>query len=371
MTDILYIKKTKKNRVEESESDVLNDESQMKNKKNDEGSIKFEDADDKEEADLIPEFRGVVSTARTIVGKFTGSHVQNDYLQSLVREALGHELSLAKDMKTRWSSLIVMLEKFLKIMPQIRIAWLTSENSWPLNSEEITKLNDLVLAMKPLELAVVELSRRSMDLLGAEAVYKTTIQELTNLNTYIAHTLRDSFEKRVQERRQPILVHLIEYLKDPSYINPNLSEAEDQFGNSIQKEAVHSKASVIIEHLFPEYRQGGDDIENEIDIQETQVDTQQLTMAQKFRLNIQKSQEVRSKRVKKPQSLDAAFHEFELTGSRPAILEHLFQALSGIPVSSVEAEQCFSTTGTLYIRTVSSFPLSFHFYPVLEHFILF
>ena len=139
MTDILYIKKSKKNKVEESEPDISNDQSQ----KNDEGSIKFEDADDKEEAEMIPEYRGVVSTARTVIGKFTGSHVQNDYLQRLVKDALGHEVSLAKDMKTRWSSLIVMLERFLRIMPQIRIAWLTSENSWPLNSKETDKLNDL------------------------------------------------------------------------------------------------------------------------------------------------------------------------------------------------------------------------------------
>ena len=106
VTDILYEKKTKKNnKVGESEPYVLNDP------KNDQGSIKFEDADDKEETDLIPELRGVVSKARNIIGKFTGSHVQNDYLQTLVKEALGHELSLAKDMKTRWSSLVVMLEK--------------------------------------------------------------------------------------------------------------------------------------------------------------------------------------------------------------------------------------------------------------------
>ena len=117
--------------------------------------------------------------------------------------------------------------------------------------------------MKPLEHAVVELSRRSMDLLGAEAVYKTTIQELTNLDTSIAHTLRDSFEKRVQERRQPVLVHLIEYLKDPSFVNPNLSDVEDQFGNSIEKEAIYSKASDIIQHLFPEYNQEGDETKNE------------------------------------------------------------------------------------------------------------
>ena len=79
------------------------------------------------------------------------------------------------------------------------------------------------------------------------------------------------------------------------------------------------------------------------------MDPEELTMAQRFRLNIQRSQEVKSKPVKKSQSLNAALHEFELTGTRPAILEHLFQALRGIPVSSVEAERCFSTTGTVYI----------------------
>ena len=65
---------------------------------------------------------------------------------------------------------------------------------------------------------------------------------------------------------------------------------------------------------------------------------------------IQKSQEVRQPTpVKKSQSLEGAFQEFELTGRRPSVLEHLFQALRGIPVSSVEAERCFSTTGTVYI----------------------
>ena len=114
--------------------------------------------------------------------------------------------------------------------------------------------------MKPLELAVVELSRRSMDLLGAEGIYKTTIQELSDLDTDIATTLKNSFEKRVQERRQPILVHLIEYLKDPLYVDPNSSEAEDQFGNKINKEAVYSKSFGYYSlRLFPEYMQQGEE----------------------------------------------------------------------------------------------------------------
>ena len=57
----------------------------------------------------------VIKKVRKVVGKFRKSPVKNDLLQQVVKTKYGKELRLLKDCKTRWSSLCVMLERFVRV----------------------------------------------------------------------------------------------------------------------------------------------------------------------------------------------------------------------------------------------------------------
>ena len=84
-----------------------------------------------------------------------------------------------------------------------------------------------------------------------------------------------------------------------------------------------------------------------VDDSETQIDIQEQTFGQRLQTKLKQA------RSKKPASgslnsngVENEFKKFEQNPQfRPPILEKLYEALKGIPVSSVEAERVFSTTG--------------------------
>ena len=95
-----------------------------------------EDSEDEEEDDGTVELNDwhklLVETVRDEIRKIKNSHVRNDELQVIVKEHLGHNLELVKDCKTRWSSLLFMLERFITLAPCIRSYCIQKEDEdWP------------------------------------------------------------------------------------------------------------------------------------------------------------------------------------------------------------------------------------------------
>ena len=70
-------------------------------------------------ASTLPSLKSNIDTAvkkiRKIVNKFRRSPVQNDVLQKAVKLKFNKELNLQRDCKTRWSSMVAMLERYLKL----------------------------------------------------------------------------------------------------------------------------------------------------------------------------------------------------------------------------------------------------------------
>ena len=105
---------------------------------------------------------------------------------------------------------------------------------WPFTGAEIHDLRELTAALEPLESAVTALSSRSANIIDAEAIYEEVISEFEKQDTWISNELKDSFLKRVKERRNITLTHLVLYLQDPAYIQAE----KDQFGEKISKTAI-------------------------------------------------------------------------------------------------------------------------------------
>lgn len=89
-----------------------------------EGELKVEENDIEEfdmVAELSDEYQGVVDKVRKIVKFFRRSPTQNDdVLQKNVKQDKGKELSLILDCRTRWSSLLSMLSRFLELRCSIQ-----------------------------------------------------------------------------------------------------------------------------------------------------------------------------------------------------------------------------------------------------------
>ena len=105
---------------------------------------------------LVSEIDAVVKKIRVICRKIKRSPLKNDTLQKYIRQKHGKELTLYLDCKTRWSSILTMLQRFLRVLDQVEHALLDFKlkHLFP-TTDEIELVKKLVQA-----LAYVESSSR-------------------------------------------------------------------------------------------------------------------------------------------------------------------------------------------------------------------
>jgi len=132
-------------------------------------------------------FREEIDVVRKIVKLFKRSPVRNSILQKEVLAHCNKELHLKQDCKTRWNSLISMIERFLEIeIPIIRaLNELNLSNLWENKYSEICKA--LVKTLKPVELAVKEFSKLETNLLASEGILKFLFNNLKNQNALMSY----------------------------------------------------------------------------------------------------------------------------------------------------------------------------------------
>ena len=77
-----------------------------------EGFLLDRDVEDSILPDLTEEYGTLLQKVRAVVKFFRSSPKRNDFLLDQLRKSLGHEITLCLDVKTRWNSIITMLESF-------------------------------------------------------------------------------------------------------------------------------------------------------------------------------------------------------------------------------------------------------------------
>ena len=125
-----------------------------------------------------------------------------------------------------------MIHVALSIIEELELACKRQKIPWTLDDADISKLRELDEALSPLEEAINGLGGHGVGLLYAENIYQICYEELDLLNTDIARKLKQNFFDRVDSRRNPTLVHLLNFLSDPDYVSDN---REDFFGHEINK----------------------------------------------------------------------------------------------------------------------------------------
>ena len=92
---------------------------------------------------------------RSTVRLFRKSPVRNDdSLQPFVISSHGKELQLLLDTKTRWNSLLAMLQRFYHLRKEIKMAMVHLEKDFPFTDEELQAIKELSEILEPVEIAV-------------------------------------------------------------------------------------------------------------------------------------------------------------------------------------------------------------------------
>ncbi|KAJ2946728.1 hypothetical protein O0L34_g12787 [Tuta absoluta] len=193
VTDVLYRKRATSVKdssdSEESDSDSYDD--------SDRGFVQL--VDDIQNRDIRPDLKKVLEDTRKIVNVFRRSPLKNAILQEYVRLEHNKEMSLCRDVKTRWNSIETMISRFLEVKNCIKKALidLDSGNLWC--EQNLTVLEDLMKITNPIKLAVEALSSQKADMLVCEAVITTLLGRLKKFESSIAFEFSDRLTQRIEK----------------------------------------------------------------------------------------------------------------------------------------------------------------------------
>lgn len=110
----------------------------------------------------------LIAKIRKVVKMFRKSTKNDDILQKHVKEEFGKELSLILDSKTRWNSLLNMLERFSTIQNCVRKSLIDLKLNITFTDNELTLLSNTILALQPIKIAVETLCSQTTNLYIAD-----------------------------------------------------------------------------------------------------------------------------------------------------------------------------------------------------------
>ena len=152
----------------------------------------------------------------------------DDVLQKYVKAEFGKELQLLFDCKTRWNSLLTMLEPFNLLKDCVLKSLIDLKNPVTFSSSELVQVGQLVSGLEPIKVTVEALCRRDANLLTAEAALQFMMKKLNSQTqtSPLAHQLLSALRRRISERRSSTLSGVLRYLHNPAAANDSSDDDE-------------------------------------------------------------------------------------------------------------------------------------------------
>ena len=183
-------------------------------------------------------------------------------------------------------------------------------------------------------------SRNDADLITADAAITFLIDTLTkesNKNNTHAQVMRDFVVKRINQRRNHVLVLLMKYLVKGDLLHTDLIT-----GTKVNKSNLHAKANAMFATLFGNASVVGCE-DNDVVLEEEE---EQLSMSEQLDRVVAESTQQKDNQTTQRVPLTQDFKLFEATKKRSDRLEKLFQALLTTKPTSVDSERSFSVGGS-------------------------
>lgn len=301
-------------------------------------------------------FGFLIKKVRSIVKKFRFSRTSNDILQVYVKQEFGKELKLIMDTRTRWNSLVEMLERFNQLKSCVRKALIDIASDIVILDAEILSIKNIISALLPVKLTVDTLCREAANLLSADAALSFMLENFGS--DELSVKLKNKLEDRISQRRTNVSGTL-QYLH-----NGGKSEIHESFTrplkNTIAK-VIESFAQRLIFNTNMETSSGeqteADDVVEVVSEEQTNPQSLMQKLQNKIQLNLlsnipsSSTQQITNRSLISKIKSEMKF--FEENGVRGQILESVYSFLILIPPSSVESERAFSIAGNFCTKVRS------------------
>jgi len=284
------------------------------------------------------DLHNLLQIIRKIVVVFRKSPVKNNILQQYVKKAHGKELNMQIDCKTRWNTICTMLDRFVKINPQILCALKDLNLSHLLIQNDLEKIKSILNVLQPIKLAVEALSRRDANLLSSEGIFKFLFDSIKLNNDEFSKEMMNSLKFRIGQRRNISVVSLMIFLQNPQQFR-TLSRT-DNFFKVVSKDEVQRMAIKYSKKFKL----------SEINISS---DTSDVAFVEKVETHT--LSEILQKNISnclapmplKEDSTKKELDSYEATGNQSQNLKNILESLKCIQPTSTESERVFSLAGNV------------------------
>ncbi|XP_073715766.1 uncharacterized protein [Misgurnus anguillicaudatus] len=302
-------------------------------------------------------YKSVVERVRKIARYFHKSPVSNDKLRECIKRDNGKELVLILDCRTRWNSLADMLDRYIVLHRPVTKTLIDINPALIITSEHLALIKQLSSCLKPVRMGIESLCKRDTTLIKADGIFFFMMDQLSKQETPLSQEMRDAIETRFTQRRQKNIVSLYRYLLDPGALVAKAARPTEIFGMPSRQMLVRT-AKGLAERLFAshchdeEREQESDGASSEV-LRDAPRPTEEVTESERdLAFDLQQAISMTTKPASEEMKdgdfmtiLNKEFSLFEATKRRPPHLQQLFDALSTIQATSVEAERAFSICG--------------------------
>ena len=239
---------------------------------------------------------------RKIVKIFKRSPLKNDLLQRYVKEIYPTGLNLILDCKTRWSSLLNMFERIVKIKLPVQKALLDLQEVINLSDHEITEISKIIHSLGPIKAALEALCRRDVNLITAEATIKFLLDELLSSHSSLNEAIQKAINQRMVQERYTEASVILQCLHNPRA--------------QLEKRClITTFCNDLLSSLMRKAEDGEKLLEeNEVNVSNSQSsDPGDLPVAKKLQLAIDASLRIPSQQITNPKKSLSSILKYEIT----------------------------------------------------------
>lgn len=299
-----------------------------------------EPVEDDDNFNLKPDIGDKINKVRAIVKLFKKSPKLNDMLQDYIVEERGKKLQLQLDVRTRWHSMLVMLETFVKVSGPVKKALgeINSLEMW--DSDMVPVIKGIFEPLNLTKMAMDQISRDDANLLTAEGTFEWLFDELKEINSTVSLELIEELKVEFDARRLKDIASLLKFLQNPK----SFEESNSSYFGMPSKTEVFAFATSFWNKYFKEKAIDLDNDQHNEELSQLSVSTEELNAASRLGLAIVKRTAVTEvpKTSSDDKGIKLACQNFISTNVMHPCLKEIFDSLLLIKPTSIKNEQNFS-----------------------------